>query len=173
MEGNMGRYESPEYKVIMSEDDFEIRDYDDFYVVEYDNESDPEINRGFATLFSYISDNNKIKQKISMTVPVIEEISQNKKKMAFVVPGKFKDNIPEPNDKNLSVKEFNKGRFAVIRYSGLSNENKEYKMMKKLNDWLNQNDYVKQSKFMLAFYNAPFTPPMLRRNEIMVRIANS
>lgn len=166
----MGKYESPEYSVLISDDRFEIREYSDFYIVEYDNDNDPEINRGFGTLFSYISDNNKTKQKITMTVPVIEEIIQSRKKIAFVVPGKFKDNIPEPNDNNLKIKKFTEGRFAVIKYSGFSNKNKEDKMKRKLNEWLTLKGYVKHSNFMLAFYNAPFTPPMLRRNEIMVRV---
>lgn len=166
----MGKYETPDYSVETIEDGFEIREYSDFYIVEYDNDNDPNISRGFGTLFSYISDNNKQKQKISMTVPVIEELSLNKKKMAFVVSGKLKDNIPEPNDNNLAIKKFSEGKFAVIRYSGLSNETKESKMMIKLDEWLKGKGYVKQSNFMLAFYNAPFTPPMFRRNEIMVRV---
>lgn len=166
----MGKYESPDYTVKISEDEFEIRKYSDFYIVEYDNDNDPNITRGFGTLFSYISDNNKQKQKIAMTVPVIEELSQNKKKMAFVVSSKFKDSIPEPNDNNLKIKKFSEGKFAVISYSGLSNERKESKMIGILEEWLTTKGYEKKSNFMLAFYNAPFTPPMFRRNEIMVRV---
>ena len=33
----------------------EIRLYDDFFIVEYENQNDPDINYGFGTLFKYIS----------------------------------------------------------------------------------------------------------------------
>ncbi|MCK8060614.1 MULTISPECIES: heme-binding protein [unclassified Fusibacter] len=166
----MSKYESPDYKVILNDDPFEIREYIDFFIIEYDDNNDPEIESGFGSLFSYISSDNKEKEKISMTVPVIEEISQGKKKMAFVVPSKFGDKIPEPNNANLSVRKFNKGLFGVIKYSGFSNTKKEIKMQKKLSEWIKENGYTTQSNYMLAFYNAPFTPPMLRRNEVWVRI---
>ncbi len=166
----MGRYETPEYKVLVKEDEFEIREYTDFYIVEYDNDNDPGIQKGFGTLFNYISSDNKENQKISMTIPVIEEIVQDKKKMAFVVPGKFKEKIPEPNNRNLSVRKFNEGMFAAIRYSGFSNQSKEDSMKKKLSEWLAAKGYGEVSNYMLAFYNAPFTLPMMRRNEILVRV---
>ena len=166
----MGKYESPEYKIIEKEDEFEVREYVDFYTVEYDNIDDPEIAGGFRTLFKYISSDNVEKEKINMTVPVIEEVTHEKKKMAFVVPGKFADNIPVPKNKNLKVKKFTTGLFGAIRYSGSSNEFKEEKMKKKLYEWIESRGYEKNSSCMLAFYNPPFVPPMFRRNEILVRI---
>lgn len=166
----MSKYESPDYTVVLKDDPFEVRKYIDFFMVEYDNDQDPEIARGFGSLFSYISSDNKANEKISMTVPVIEEVTQGKKKMAFVVPGKFGDQIPEPNNPNLSAKKFNEGLFCVIKYSGFSNTNKEAKMQKKLKEWIEINGYKAISNVMLAFYNAPFTPPMFRRNEVWVRV---
>ena len=66
--------------------------------------------------------------KISMTVPVIEEVTGDKKKMAFVVPGNLGENIPKPNNSHLSVKKFDQGIFATITYSGFTNNTKEEKM---------------------------------------------
>lgn len=166
----MGRYETPDYNVVLEEGNFEIRDYKDFYIVEYDNDNDPGIQRGFGTLFNYISSDNRENEKIKMTVPVIEELKGNKKKMAFVVPSKFGDKIPKPNNPNLNVKKFLTGRFAVIRYSGSSNKAKEDDKKDKLSAWLREKGYSEVSNYMLAFYNAPFIPPMFRRNEIIVRV---
>ncbi|MBN2882084.1 MAG: heme-binding protein, partial [Clostridia bacterium] len=128
------------------------------------------IEGGFGTLFNYISSNNKENQKISMTVPVIEEIVPGRKKMAFVVPSKFGDRIPEPNSSSLNIRKFDKGIFAVIRYSGFSGKSKEDNMRMQLSNWIVSKGYGEQSNYMLAFYNAPFTPPMFRRNEILVRV---
>lgn len=166
----MSKYETLDYEVLVKDDEYEIRKYVDFFIVEYENEDDPEIDDGFGSLFKYISSDNKDNQKISMTSPVIQEVTEENKKMAFVVPGKLGQHIPEPNNPNLKVKKIDEGLFGVIRYSGFSNKSKELKMTKKLEQWIFKNSYETQSNYMLAFYNAPFIPPMLRRNEIWVRI---
>ncbi len=166
----MSKTETLDYDVIMKQDDYEIRKYVDFFIVEYENEEDPESKNGFSPLFKYISDDNKENQKISMTSPVIQELTEEKKKMAFVVPEKFGENVPEPNNSNITVKKFEEGLFGVVRYSGFSSDSKESKMRQKLQEWVLDNGYKEQSNYMLAFYNAPMTLPILRRNEIWVRV---
>ncbi len=167
----MSKYETPDYDVVIKEDDFEIRKYADFFVVEYEN--DQENTSGFQTLFSYISSDNKENEKISMTVPVIQDVLKENKKMAFVVPGKYADQVPQPNNPNLKVKKFKAGLFGVIEYSGFSNSSKELKMTKKLEGWIREHNYKKDSNYMRASYNPPFVPPMFRRNEIWVRVVKA
>jgi len=169
----MGKYETPKYDILLKENEFEIREYVDFFVVEYENSKDPEIQEGFRTLFKYISNDNVDKEKISMTVPVIQQEFRENKKMAFVVPKKFGTEIPKPNNPNVEVKKFDKGLFAVIRYSGFSNESKETRMKEKLEKWILEKNYIIESNFMLAFYNPPFVPPMFRKNEIWVRVVKN
>lgn len=82
----MSKYETPDYDVLEKEHAFEFREYGHFYIVEYDNRADPDVDRGFRTLFKYISSENTENEKISMTVPVIQEDAQDNRKMAFVVP---------------------------------------------------------------------------------------
>lgn len=166
----MSIYETPDYEVLLKKYPFEIRRYSDFLMVEYENEEDPLSNNGFGTLFRYISNDNEEKQRISMTIPVIEEMIENKRKMAFVVPKKHWEHTPKPNDPNLSIKSFDSGSFAVIRYSGLSNKQKEQKNWERLVEWVDQKGYRRVSNAMLAFYNSPFALPMVRRNEIMVKV---
>ena len=169
----MSKYETLDYEVVIKENEYEIRKYLNFYIVEYENANDPDINNGFRSLFNYISSDNKENEKISMTTPVIQEVAKESKKMAFVVPGKFGENAPEPNNQNIKVKKFDEGLFGAIQYSGFSNKSKELEMTKKLEEWILEKGYEKQSNYMLAFYNAPFIPPMFRRNEIWVRIVNT
>ncbi len=106
-----------------------------------------------------------------MTIPVIQEETEEKKKMAFVVPEKYSNQIPEPNNPNLKVKKFDEGLFGSIQYSRFSNESKELKMKKRLEAWILEKGYERQSNYMLASYNAPLVPPMFRRNEIWARIS--
>lgn len=166
----MGHYESPDYDLISKEDPFELRKYQSFYLVEYSNDTDPDMDKGFNTLFSYISSNNNENRKISMTVPVMEDVMHDKKKMAFVVPKEFGQNIPKPNNKHLSVIEFEEGYYAVIVYSGRSNESLEQQKSKLLHQWIDKNHWDVQSNDKLAFFNAPFTPGIFRKNEIMIKV---
>lgn len=166
----MGKYETPDYDVLEKEHAFELRKYAHFYIVEYDNKEDPDIDHGFRTLFKYISSENKENEKISMTVPVIQEEAQYNRKMAFVVPKKHWEHVPEPTDPHLHVDRFEEGLFAVVRFSGKRDKIKELSMKKELNKWVAEKGLKKQSAFMVASYNGPFTLPMFNRNEIWVRV---
>lgn len=166
----MANYERPEYTLELSEPPFELRKYDGFVIMEYSNESDPNLSNGFGTLFRYISSDNKSKQKINMTVPVLEEDLGTRLKMAFVVPKVHWNDVPEPNSPWLSIKKMDPGVYGVIKYGGRSNERVESEMKKKLEHWVESKGYGIASNFILAFYNPPIVPGMFRRNEIMVRL---
>lgn len=166
----MSHYESPSYEVLVKEDSYELRKYTAFYLVEYSNNSDPDIANGFRTLFSYISSNNKSNQKISMTIPVIEDLKGNNKRMAFVVPKAFGSDIPKPNSKDLNITEFEAGLYAVVQYSGRSNEALEQQKSRQLHQWIEKNHWEVRSNDKLAIFNAPFTPGIFRKNEIMVKV---
>lgn len=166
----MGKYETLEYELITKEEAFELRKYDDFYIVAYDNQADPNIDKGFKTLFNNISSENKENEKISMTTPVIQEKSEANKKMAFVVPKEYFGRVPEPTNTHLTVERFKKGVFAAVLFSGKRNEAKEARMKKALDEWLTEKGLEKKSDFMTASYSGPFTPSFLRKNEVWVRV---
>lgn len=166
----MGHYETPEYTVTLKDDNFELREYKDFYIVEYDNPNDPDLSYGFGTLFQYIGKTNDQNEKINMTIPVIKEITSSGMKMAFVVPQSKWHNIPLPTDKRLKITKFDKGTFASIAYSGSSTSSKEIEQIQRLEAWLVKNNLTKDSNFMIAIYNGPYILPMFRRNEILVRV---
>lgn len=168
----MSKYDSPDYEVILDDGVYEIRNYSDFLMVEYEDYNDPDIQNGFNTLFSYISGENRESEKIQMTVPVIEEIKENSKKIAFVVPHKLWDSVPQPVSADLSVRKFEGGKIAAIQYSGLPSESKIANEIKLLSTWLESHGYKIKLPFFLAYYNGPFTLPMLRRNEVLVRVVS-
>ncbi len=166
----MSHYETPEYEVKVKDGHFEKREYKDFYIVEYENPNDPDVSSGFGTLFQYIGKTNDQNEKISMTIPVIKEITSSGMKMAFVVPQSKWQNIPKPTDKRLKITKFDKGTFASVTYSGSSTSSKEIEQIQRLEAWLVKNNLTKDSNFMIAIYNGPYILPMFRRNEILVRV---
>ena len=124
--------EEPEYKLIQSSDNYEIRKYDNRLAVEveYSNE-----DSGFQYLFNYISGANTGSQKVEMTVPVTENIKidmtspvnhidkVNKKFMQFYLPKKFTiDNAPKPSNKKVKLVTIEGGYYAILRYSGRTSD---------------------------------------------------
>ncbi|WP_422484694.1 SOUL family heme-binding protein [Gudongella sp. DL1XJH-153] len=167
----MGIYESPQYEVVKEYGDIEIRKYESYNLVTYENPDDRTSNEGFSNLFLYISKGNEREEKISMTVPVIDEKKSGIKTMSFVVPSKFnQDEIPLPNSDFLSIKTIKKGYFAVIRFRGNPTEKKIMDNEEKLKKFIEDKGYKVLSNYYNAFYDPPFQLPFIKKSEIMVRI---
>ena len=172
--------EEPKYQILKSNKNYEIRKYKDRLAVEvtYSNE-----DSGFRYLFNYISGENTTSEKVSMTVPVTQSVkidmtapvTQSTKNgemvMHFFLPTKFTlETAPKPTNNRVSLVVLEGGIYAVIKYSGrVTNKNfqKHYKELKKslLKDNIN---FIEPA--IRATFNGPFTLPILRRNEVMMKI---
>jgi hypothetical protein len=165
-------YESAPYRVVLASGEFEVRDYPALSVVETrmareGNGSDGSFNR----LFRFISGGNEAKQKIAMTTPVFMSSSGTNATMAFVMPAKLKTgDVPKPSDGNVAVRELSAGRFAVLRFSGGRSASKEAEALERLRVWMNHEGMKELSSAVYGYFDPPWTPSFLRRNEVMVRI---
>ncbi|CAN1594179.1 SOUL haem-binding protein [Candidatus Pelagibacterales bacterium] len=173
---NIMANEQPDYTIIKKDNEFEIRQYTNFLTatVETEGERDDAIGKGFRILFKYISGENKNKESISMTVPVMQKnIGNNKWNVSFVVPKKFNlQNVPQPD--NQSVKIINNAnlKVIVITFSGLfSNENiKENEA--KIRNYIKEKGLKIEEPAIYAGYNAPWTIWFLKRNEVLFKLIN-
>ena len=137
----MSNVEKPDYKVIQSKQNIEIRQYEPMIIaeVEVDGKREDAIGDGFRLLADYIFGNNTVQQVISMTAPVqqkenqkiamtapVQQQSMGKSwRMSFVMPSKYRlDSLPVPNNNLVRLKEILTKKFVVIEFSGTnSNEN--------------------------------------------------
>ena len=173
-------YEEPKYKTIKTTDVYEIREYDDRLAVEieYSNE-----DSGFRYLFNYISGENKSSEKVKMTVPVTQSVKINmttpvtqssqggKMKMQFYLPSKFTiKNAPQPTNERVNLIIIKGGVYAVISYSGRLTNRNYSKHYKQIINQLNKDNIEFIEPAIRATYNGPFTLPIFRRNEIMIKI---
>ena len=177
--------EKPDYKIIQSEQNIEIRQYDPMIIaeVEVDGKREDAIRDGFRLIADYIFGNNTVeqnismtapvqqKEKIAMTSPVQQQLAGKSWQISFVMPSKYSMNsLPVPNNNRVRLKEILTKKFVVIEFSGSnSNENvigHENQLMKYIK--ANQINIIGSPKY--AFYNAPLTLPLLRRNEVMIEI---
>ena len=187
-----GDFEKPDYEVISNDGDFEIRQYQGEIVAEVNvtgSRSDA-TGKGFRILADYIFGNNIKQEEISMTAPVnvqkdisekidmtapvnVVEEEENSWAVQFYMPSKYSlKTLPKP--KNDEIKLYKTEGFiaAAIKFSGRWSDSNIAEHNEKLKDYIADNeDYKIISAPIFAFYNDPFTPWFLRRNEVIYKVA--
>ena len=172
-------YESAEYKVVTSDGKFEVREYPDLMLVATTTKMDAQGRDGsFMKLFRYISGANESDKKISMTTPVFMENNKSESavQMGFVMPKDIAVKVvPAPTGEGVDVRKRIGGRFAVLRFAGQLNTKLAKESEAKLRSWMESksliaDDSPESSGVETAGYDPPFTPSLLRRNEVLIRL---
>ncbi len=163
-------YETAPYKVVRADGKFELRDYPPLTMVETPMAVASGSDGSFMRLFRYITGANEGQQKIAMTTPVFMSGSSTNLTMAFVLPVKMQTAaVPKPADGALTVRELPGGRFAVLRFSGGRNAKNEAEILARLQSWLERERLTALSGPVYGYFDPPWTPTFLRRNEVMLR----
>ena len=145
----------------------EIRRYPEHTIAEVlvDGEFDDAGNRGFRPLFGYIQG------QISMTAPVVQTPSSEGTAVSFVMPeGRTRDTLPEPADPQVQLREVVERTSAALRFSGWGNAADLKSRGTQLLDALANSPWQPVGPVRLARFNAPFVPPFLRHNEVVVDV---
>jgi hypothetical protein len=180
--------EKAEYNVVLKDGRFQVRDYKPQVVAETvvkGSHSDAG-NKAFRTLFRYISGNNRKQTRIAMTAPVSQEVVSEKIAMtapvgqraegdgwavSFMMPATYTmETLPEPEDPAVVLRAVPARRMATVRYSGSWSTKRYREFEGKLREWMTARELRAQGDPVWARYNAPFTLPMLRRNEILIEV---
>ncbi|MBT8148118.1 MAG: heme-binding protein, partial [Gammaproteobacteria bacterium] len=112
-----------------------------------------------------------VSQKIEMTAPVQQQEGPEGWAVAFVVPSSFDaDSVPIPTSSDVYIREIPARIMAVNRYSGRWTDRKLQKESLELLSALEEAGVASSGEVMSAAYNAPFVPPFMRRNEVMVEV---
>jgi hypothetical protein len=182
--------EEPDYTVIETFDEFELRHYPPYLVAEVDVEGgfDEGGNSAFRILAGYIFGDNRAAEKMKMTAPVESRSQDEGEKMkmtapvtavssdemttfAFVMERKYTmDTLPVPNDRRIRIREMPERVMAVRRYSGRWTEANYENQLQLLETATSAAGFEIVRDPVLARYNSPFSLPMLRRNEVMLEV---
>jgi hypothetical protein len=174
-------YDCPEYNLIESSDEIEIREYQNtgWVSTEMVGDSAENLTRSsFYKLFNYISGQNSSKQKISMTVPVLNKINTRTPfskidkvaTMSFFLTNSSVETFPLPNDSSVSLTNLPSKRYAVIAYSGYSNRNDQEAHLIKLGNHLVEKGLkFEKEHYFFAGYNSPFKF-FGRHNEVWIEL---
>ena len=174
-------YEETSYRIVATNKNYEIREYDDRLAVQTSQENGQ--NKAFRELFKYISGSNTSSTKIEMTIPVTQSIKidmttpvtqkfqDGKIIMRFFLPRKFQpETAPQPLNEDLSIVVVKGGKYAVMKYSGRSTVKNFEKHSNLLLEALSVNNITTLDDPIKATFNGPLTPFFVRRNEVMIRI---
>jgi DNA gyrase inhibitor GyrI len=94
--------------------------------------------------------------------------------MSFVMPADMPTGqTPKPTDASVKIRELEPGRFAVMRYSGRRNHKNESKSLAALEVWMRAQGLGWQSSPVYGYFDPPWTLPVFRRNEVMLRVSNA
>ena len=183
----MSKVEIPKFRLLSTHDNIEIREYNAMLIAEVEivGEREEAIGQGFKILADFIFgnniDNNKIKmtapviqqpsKKIKMTAPVIQQPSDKGWKVSFVMPSSYSiDTLPKPINNKIEIKQIPENKMVVITFNGKNEEKNISKHEAKLMDFITKNNLKCVKAPIYAFYNPPWTLPILRKNEIMFEI---
>ena len=170
--------EEPDYETVRTDGDIEIRDYDAMIVAETIKSGYHEKARriGFETLAEYIFAGNRSGKKIAMTAPVLQQLSESDGKtkgwaIRFVMPKKFtKATLPAPASDDVTIRELPSKRVVAIRFNGNFTASLASKKLMVLYNYIADENMKQKGDPEYAFYNPPWTPGFMKRNEILIEV---
>ncbi len=162
--------ETAEYKLIRKGGGVEIRDYPTLIVVTAQMSGD-DMDGSFGKLFRFITGTNAQSEKIPMTTPVLIDTARDKRTMSFIMPKKaLEKGVPTPSGESVRLGKVAASRFAVLRFGGGRTADNEEKAAGKLKAWLEAGKFAVKGEPLFAYYDPPWTPTFMRRNEVMIQI---
>ena len=183
--------EQSQYRVVVADSDVEVRDYPEVVVAEVAATGDRKsaVNSGFRQLAAYIFAKERAGDPIAMTAPVTQEretiamtapVVQSKANgqqdgdtwhVRFFMPSQHAlAALPQPAGADVRLKSIPATRRAAIRFTGVATDALITEKEARLRDWLARRGTKSSGSATYAYYNAPFTPGPMRRNEVWLEL---
>ena len=179
--------ETPTYTVEKTDGPIEIRAYAPHIAAEVSvsGSRDAAVGAGFRLLAGYIFGGNEPKQKVAMTTPVTQSekiamttpVTQtgggNDWTVQFMMPAEYTlATLPKPKDSRIRFVTTESRRMAVLRFSGIATTAATTQRTAELRVWAAAQGLALQDPPQFFYYDAPFTLPWNRRNEVAFGLVN-
>jgi hypothetical protein len=177
--------EEPRFTVVEHVGAVEIRHYGPRLAAETTVSGSDEAarNEGFRKVAAYIFGGNTAKSSIAMTAPVAQSAASEKIAMTapvaqtaggpgawriqFFMPARYtRHTLPTPLDPSVRIVEVPAQDFAVLRFSGSRTGPAVSARQKELAAAIASSPWRANGEPSAWFYDPPWTPPFLRRNEV-------
>ncbi len=185
--------ERADYKVVNKVNGYEIREYPAHIVAQtkVQGEHGEAMNQGFRIVAGYIfggntkkesiamtapvlsqkGDNSKASENISMTAPVVVTADGNLQVISFGMPRSYKlETLPKPNDSRVEIVTIPLKKYGVMRFFWYPSDARIKRMQEKLLLSLARDGIISTGNTAYAGYNAPWTPPWMMRNEVLIEV---
>ena len=168
--------ETPPYETVRADEGqgIEIRRYPPLLAAEVTRRGsrDDAVRAGFGPLAGYIFAKEREGEKIAMTAPVTQAPGEGGAwTIRFIMPqGYDRETLPVPAGEDVEIVEIPERRIAAIRFSGRQTDALLAEKEAALREWLQDQELASDGAATFAYYNDPFTPGFLRRNEVLVEL---
>lgn len=187
MSGSVSATEKPDYTIINTDGEFEIREYPSMILAEVTVEGDRRTanNRGFQKLAAFIFGDNVPQNKVAMTSPVVSSpvtidmtapVTRSLEKdrrwtVNFMMPRKYTmETLPKPTDTEIRIFKSEPYKTVSIQYNGNNTVKNIAKHEAKLRAYIIDHNLVVSDMPEYAGYDAPWVPGPLKRNEVHFRL---
>ena len=187
------RVEQADYTVLKRMNGYEIREYPAHIVAETTVQGSygESMSSGFRIVAGYIFGGNTKKESIAMTAPVVaqrEEVKKTSESIAMTAPVMATnegnshiisfgmpriytfETLPTPNDSRVKIVMIPVKKYAVMQFSWYRSDARVKSMQERLLLALARDGVVAEGSMAYAGYNAPWTPPWVTRNEVLVEV---
>lgn len=178
--------ERPRYDIVTSAGAIEVRQYPALVVAEVTRTGDRQsaVRAGFGPLARYIFARDRDGESIAMTAPVTQQriamtapVTQSRTDggdswaVRFIMPSAWTlDTLPKPGSGDVRLLSVPPTRQAAIRFSGVATDASIAEKESELRAWLTSRGLVPAGPATYAYYNDPWTPGPLRRNEVLIAL---
>ena len=181
-----GETERPDYTVEQTENAFEIRRYAPQIYAEVTTSGTRQVaaSAAFRQLAAYIFNEERPEGGIAMTAPVVQQpkretiavttpVTQSEGvagewTVAFMMPSKWTlATLPRPKNPQIVLREEPAKTVAVVQFSGRANPALLEEKEAGLREWMTANGIAPIGPVQYAFYDPPWTPGPMRRNEVV------
>lgn len=185
--------EQTDYTVVKKMNGYEIREYPAHIVAQTTIKGSygESMNSGFSILAGYIFGGNTKKESIAMTAPVVAQKKEGTKAsesiamtapvmatiegdsqiISFSMPRSYTlETLPTPNDSRINIVMIPAKEYAVMRFGWYRSDARVKSMQKRLLSLLARDGIATEGSVAYAGYNAPWTPPWMTRNEVLVEL---
>lgn len=174
----------PDFEVVAKEGDFELRRYQPFNVAQVEVAGDfaSASEQAFEPLIGYIQRRNRGARNLPMMAPVNQQRLDARARapattgqwiVQFVMPKEYPMSyLPAPSDERVSLERIPARLMAARRYRGGWSEARYREQEAALLEALAADGQSVIGEPIFARYNAPFVPGFLRRNEVLVEVAD-
>jgi hypothetical protein len=181
--------EKPAHRTLEREGVFELRAYPALLVAEtvVQGERLDALEKGFERLADYIfakarggakismtapvlSDREGANDRVAMTAPVLSDEAEGGWRTRFVMPAKYDRSTLPVAPAGIVITEIPAREMAAVRFSGGQDDALLARQERRLRDWMAECRFEAAGAPEYAFYNSPYIPPFLRRNEVLIPV---